>query len=158
VGEKVKVYLSIGSNLGFKEGNLCAAIDLIQEKGIEVKVVSSFQATEPWGFDSSNTFLNACLEVFTDYSPFELLSVLQIIESDLGRVLNTSNHTYQDRIIDIDILFYQNEVYLTNSLTIPHPKLIQRSFVLAPLAEIAPNLLHPQTKLTVLQHFNNLNS
>ena len=142
-------YLSLGTNLGDKEHNLVSAITEIGRRIGPVRAQSAFLATEPWGFESENTFLNAAIRVETELSPHALLKVTQQIERDMGRTqkstvncqLSTGNCqpstvTYHDRIIDIDILLYDDLHITTPKLTIPHPLMYERDFVLIPLKEI----------------------
>ncbi len=142
-------YLSLGTNLGDKEHNLVSAITEIGRRIGPVRAQSAFLATEPWGFESENTFLNAAIRVETELSPHALLKVTQQIERDMGRTqkstvncqLSTVNCqlstvTYHDRIIDIDILLYDDLHINTPKLTIPHPLMYERDFVLIPLKEI----------------------
>ena len=142
-------YLSLGTNLGDKEHNLVSAITEIGRRIGPVRAQSAFLATEPWGFESENTFLNAAIRVETELSPHALLKVTQQIERDMGRTQKStvncqlsivncqlSTVTYHDRIIDIDILLYDDLHINTPKLTIPHPLMYERDFVLIPLKEI----------------------
>ena len=133
------VYLGLGTNLGNKEDNLKKAIVFLDDLG-EIISISSFHRSKPWGFESENDFLNAVVSIETSFSPFELLAGTQEIEKKMGRT-NKSNENYSDRVIDIDILFYDELILDTLELKIPHPLLQERDFVLIPLAEIAPNLI-----------------
>ena len=136
------VYLSLGTNLGNKEQNLLTAIAEIGRRIGPIKAQSAFLATEPWGFESENTFLNAAIRIETELSPIALLDESQQIERDMGRTQKSSANcqlstvNYQDRIIDIDILLYDDLHIDTPRLTIPHPLMQQRDFVLIPLKEI----------------------
>ena len=130
------VYLSLGSNLGDKEQNLASAISEIARRIGDITAQSAFLETEPWGFDSDNTFLNAAVCLETQLSPYELLHTTQQIERDLGRKQKSEQGVYHDRIIDIDILLYDDLHIQTPELTIPHPLMQQRDFVLIPLKEI----------------------
>ena len=136
------VYLSLGTNLGDKEHNLVSAITEIERRIGPIRAQSAFLATEPWGFESPNTFLNAAIRVETELSPHALLNVTQQIERDMGRThrstVNSQLSTviYHDRIIDIDILLYDDLHIHTKKLTIPHPHMYERDFVLIPLKEI----------------------
>lgn len=134
-----KVYLSIGTNLGNKEQNLVSAIAEIGCCIGVVRKISNFISTEPVGFETNNQFLNAALLVITDLEPLVLLHKLQEIELKLGRTQKTSD-IYSDRIIDIDILLYDDIKIVLPELKIPHPKMLERDFVLIPLREIAPDL------------------
>ena len=143
------VYLSLGTNLGDKEHNLVSAIKEIERRIGPVRAQSAFLTTEPWGFESKNTFLNAAVRVETELSPNELLRVTQQIEREMGRTQKSSvdpqqsKVIYHDRIIDIDILLYDDLHINTKKLTIPHPHMYERDFVLIPLKEI---LLTKDTK------------
>ncbi len=133
-------YLGIGTNLGDRTDNLCRAVDLIDEQAGHVLACSSFIETEPWGFSSDNPFLNAVLKIDTLHTPHELLRITQAIERTMGRTHKSINGNYSDRIIDIDILLYEDVVVNDAELTIPHPLIWKRSFVYEPLLEIAPHL------------------
>lgn len=140
-----KVYLGLGTNLGEKEANLRTAINEIEKRIGKIYSLSAFYTTEPWGFVSENTFKNAVCCIETSLSPDELLKETQSIEQEMGRSKKTTNHIYSDRLIDIDILLYDNIIYSTPELTIPHPLICERDFVLKPLIEIAPEIIHPIT-------------
>ena len=133
-----QVYLSLGTNLGDKEQNLLSAIKEIERRIGPVRAQSAFLSTEPWGFESKNTFLNAAVCVETELSPHALLRVTQQIERDMGRTQKSVDGKYHDRIIDIDILLYDDLHINTPKLTIPHPHMYKRDFVLIPLREILP--------------------
>ena len=136
----MRTYLGIGTNLGDRTANLHRAVDMINEQAGHVLACSSFIETEPWGFSSDNAFLNAVIEVDTPLTPHELLRVTQEIEHTMGRTHKSINGNYSDRIIDIDILLYEDWAINESELTIPHPLIWQRSFVYEPLLEIAPHL------------------
>jgi 2-amino-4-hydroxy-6-hydroxymethyldihydropteridine diphosphokinase len=136
------VFLALGSNIGNCKANLNLAIEQIKERIGRVTSISAFCVTEPWGYESKNWFLNAVLLVDTQFSPQEILNITQNIELELGRTSKTGT-TYNDRLIDIDILFYDKFCLKSPQLTIPHPELHLRSFVLNPLMEIAPDFIHP---------------
>ena len=131
-----KVYFSLGSNLGDKEGNIREAISRIGELIGEVDLQSTLLATEPWGFESDNTFVNAAIRCTTSLSPFEILNITQNIERAMGRTLKSVDGQYHDRIIDIDILIYDDLHITTPQLTLPHPLMKERDFVMIPLKEI----------------------
>lgn len=137
------VYLGLGTNLGDKAANLHAAVHLISGKIGKVISLSSFYATAPWGFESENSFLNAAICVETSLSSLEVLYRTQEIERTLGRTHKSTGGIYHDRIIDIDLLLYNKEIIQTPELTIPHPLMLQRDFVMNPLVEIAPDVVHP---------------
>lgn len=136
------VYLGLGTNIGHRRRNLITAAALLAEKAGDVLALSGFYETEPWGFESDNCFLNAAVRLNTSLSPAELLRVTQEIEKELGRT-EKSDGTYRDRIIDIDILLYGDRIVEMPGLTIPHPLMHERKFVMDPLAEIAPAVVHP---------------
>ncbi|MGI6223166.1 MAG: 2-amino-4-hydroxy-6-hydroxymethyldihydropteridine diphosphokinase [Prevotella sp.] len=130
------VYLGLGTNLGNREENMQRALQQLNLRVGPLKRVSSFIETEPWGFVSSNKFLNACCCCDTTLSPREVLKVTQQIERDLGRTRKSVNGVYHDRTIDIDILLYDNLHVSEPDLHIPHPHIQERDFVLKPLREI----------------------
>ena len=134
-----QVYLSLGTNLGDKEAILKAAIEEIKQRVGEVTSLSAFHASEPWGFQSENSFLNAVCCVHTEFNPMEVLHTTQEIERLLGRLKKTVGGIYSDRMIDIDILLYDDLHIQTPELIIPHPLMWERDFVMIPLREIAPN-------------------
>lgn len=142
------VYLSLGTNLGDKSRNIRTATELLAERVGGIRALSSFYDTKPWGFESEHSFLNAALVIETFLGPFELLNATQSIETAMGRS-GKSNGTYADRLIDIDILMYEDLVLSSKDLILPHPLMHERSFVLVPLAEIAASLLHPVLKKTI---------
>lgn len=130
------VYLGLGTNLGDKEDNLRVAIDRIGEEVGAVMRRSSFLETEPWGFASDNTFINAAVMVKTCRTPLEVLHATQRIEREMGRTVKSVDGKYHDRIIDIDILLYDDITMSTEELVIPHPLMHERDFVMIPLREI----------------------
>lgn len=145
-----KAYLSIGTNLGDKRGNLLTATALLKERVGDMLALSTIYETEPWGFESQHTFFNAALILETALSPMELLDVTCLIETEMGRI-NKSDGSYQDRIIDIDILLYDDLILQTDRLTLPHPLMHKRTFVMEPLAEIAPDVVHPLLHKPMIQ-------
>ena len=150
------VYLSLGTNLGNKEENLRTAMTLIEEQVGTITSQSALYASAPWGFDSENTFLNNAISVETSLTPEELLSTTQRIEHTLGRTHKSVDGQYSDRLIDIDILLYDDVVMHTPSLTLPHPLMHRRLFVLEPLSEIAPTLIHPLLQKEIATLYNEL--
>ena len=141
---KHKVYLGLGSNLGDRETNITRAIELIRERVGLVIRQSSLIETEPWGFESSNKFLNGVILVETSLTPRQLLKATQKIERQLGRKKKSTDSclltpvSYSDRSIDIDILLYDDLTVDEPDLKIPHPLIEQRDFVMIPLNEIKP--------------------
>jgi 2-amino-4-hydroxy-6-hydroxymethyldihydropteridine diphosphokinase len=140
-----RVYLSLGSNVGDRAANLNAAIDCLRAFG-EVAAVSSFYETEPVEFTAQPWFLNCAITLNTDKTPKHLLAGILDIEQQLGR---RRAQNKGPRIIDIDILLFGNAIVEDSGLTIPHPAMHERRFVLEPLAEIAPDILHPVFKQTI---------
>lgn len=143
------VYLGLGTNLGNKEANLRTAIYKLQERIGKQVSLSSFYETAPWGFESDHSFLNAAIGLETNLSPIEILHITQEIEKELGRTKKSINGSYSDRLIDIDILLYDTLVLQTPELTIPHPLMTERDFVMKPLIEIAGNVIHPTRQKTL---------
>lgn len=145
--EPVTVYLCLGSNMGNRQRNLDQAIDLLSKR-LKMGRISSIYDTEPVGNVDQPRFLNLVCQVFTRLAPEDLLQLAKGFELKLGRARNTSN---APRPIDIDILFYGDQTYKSKDLIIPHPRLTERAFVLVPLNEIAPDLVHPESGKTISQ-------
>ena len=151
------IILSIGTNIGDRERNIENAIVALGEIG-KVGAISPIYTSEPWGFESENGFYNIALILESDLSPLDLLRETQRIEKELGRTAKTTTE-YADRVIDIDIIDYDNQIidYRVESadnsslLTLPHPLMHLRNFVLYPLADIAPEWVHPILTLTTLE-------
>lgn len=142
------VYLGLGTNLGDKERNLREAVQKINEQIGTVVSLSAFYITAPWGFASENSFLNAAACVETELPPLEVLEKAQAIERELGRTKKSVGGIYGDRLIDIDLLLYDDLLLSATSpsgaeLRLPHPLMAERDFVMRPLAEIAPDVPHP---------------
>ena len=135
------VYLSTGSNLGEKYANLLAAKQNIEKCVGRLVQASSIYVSEPWGFNSEELFYNQVLSVSTNLSAQEVLKEIQNIELLMGRI--KTEQQWSSRIIDIDILFYDSIKFQSETLTIPHPFIQERKFVLLPLSEISPVLIHP---------------
>ena len=150
--KSTEVYIGLGSNKGNREQLMAQAIEMLSVAlGAPVRL-SSLVETEPWGFSSQNKFLNIVALFTTTLSPVELLDATEDIERRLGRTIKSTAATgYSDRPMDIDILFYGDEIISTPRLTVPHPRLHERDFVLRPLAEIAPALQHPVMGKSVSQ-------
>ncbi|MBW7958228.1 MAG: 2-amino-4-hydroxy-6-hydroxymethyldihydropteridine diphosphokinase [Candidatus Promineofilum sp.] len=139
------IYLSLGSNLNDRFANLRRAINELQQF-VTVTAISPVFATEPWGDTDQPPFLNICVAVAGDLSPHEMLHRIKEVECRMGR--EKTRH-WGPRLIDIDILFYDKLILKDDELTIPHPFMAERAFVLAPLAVIIPDFIHPQTGLSV---------
>ena len=139
-------YVALGSNLGDKEANLRKALELLQERGVEIVKTSTFISTEPYGVTDQPQFLYGVCEVRTSLEPLELLHTLLDIEQEMGRV--RLRH-WGERNIDLDLLLYEDVVMDTPQLKLPHPDMQNRDFVLLPLAEIAPELVHPTLQKTI---------
>ena len=133
-------YLGIGTNLGNRESNILHAYRLIEERVGEITRRSSLYNTEPWGFESENSFLNSVICVETALFPRQLLQTTQEIEREMGRNVKSKGGKYHDRIIDIDILLYDDLKVNEPDLMIPHPLMEERDFVMKPLREIKPKL------------------
>ncbi len=139
--EAKTIYLSLGSNLGNKLFNLQRAVLLLQKELGTILKISGVYKSPSWGFEGED-FLNACLSVETKHTPAEVLHIILRIEQDMGR-LRSEGEGFQSRIIDIDLLYYNSEIIQTDELTVPHPQMHLRRFVLKPLADIAPQFYHP---------------
>ena len=130
------IYLSLGTNLGSREDNLERALHLLQEQVGVLLRRSSVHETAPWGFESSHMFLNLCVCMATSLSPLQLLATTKQIERQLGRTQKSAHGRYADRLIDIDILLYDDAHINEPGLVIPHPHMYEREFVMMPLNEI----------------------
>jgi 2-amino-4-hydroxy-6-hydroxymethyldihydropteridine diphosphokinase len=145
-------YLCLGSNLGDREENLRQALALLSPKIYVVKLSAVYE-TEPVGYEEQPLFLNLVCRIATDLPPDELLHFVKDIETEMGRIPGFPN---APRVMDIDILLYDNTIIETQNLTIPHPRLKDRAFVLIPLTEIAPKLIHPQLGKSIAQLANEI--
>lgn len=141
-------YLLIGSNLGNKEEQLSTAVHYIQQECGRIVKQSAFYETAPWGYTDQPSFINQALWIQTELSPKDLMQSLLNIEAKMGRIRTIK---LGPRIIDLDILQIDQEIMETTLLHIPHPAMTERRFALAPLAEIAPDLLHPVTQKTATE-------
>jgi len=144
-----RVCLSLGSNIGDRKHSISIASGNINNTIGKIISSSSFYETEPWGFNDENFFLNQCIIIETTLTPENVLQELLAIEEKMGRT--RVGKLYASRIIDLDILFYDDMILETPQLVIPHPLLHKRRFVLMPLAEIAPEMIHPVFKKTIHQ-------
>jgi 2-amino-4-hydroxy-6-hydroxymethyldihydropteridine diphosphokinase len=134
-----QLYLSLGTNLGDRLTNLLIAITNLPPK-VNPVIRSSIYESEPWGYSDQPVFLNQVIKAATDLEPLDLLAYVKSTEVQMGR---QETFRFGPRLIDLDILFYDELVLETPLLTIPHPRIAERAFILVPLAEIAPDLLHP---------------
>lgn len=148
------VYLALGANLGDREQNLRVALERIAAF-VEITRVSSIYETEPWGVREQPWFLNLVCAGSTPLSPVDLLRRAKKIENEMGRA---EGIRFGPRPIDIDILLYDRLIELSPALTIPHPRLHERAFVLVPLAEIAPDLIHPRLRVSMRELLNRLDA
>ncbi|MEP5614205.1 MAG: 2-amino-4-hydroxy-6-hydroxymethyldihydropteridine diphosphokinase [Cyclobacteriaceae bacterium] len=139
------IYLLLGSNLGDRLGNLRTASKFLQTNSIRILNESSVYETEPWGTAEQPWFLNVVLQVETSLSEGELLESCLATEKKMGRVRGKK---WGERLIDIDILYYHNSTMEAENLQLPHPEIPNRRFTLIPMCELAPNQLHPTSKLT----------
>jgi 2-amino-4-hydroxy-6-hydroxymethyldihydropteridine diphosphokinase len=149
------VYIGIGSNLGDREFNCKQAISLVRQKGTTVSKESSLYETKPWGVRDQPLFLNMAIEIETNLKPFELLRTLKDIEKEMGR---EETFLWGPRIIDLDILLYDNNIVDEKGLKIPHPHMQDREFVLRPLCEIAGDVIHPSLLLSIEELLQRLKS
>ena len=145
--QQTKVYLGLGSNLGDREANLAQALKLMPTE-VTIGEVSSIYESEPVGYRDQPWFLNIVSCGYTELNPLRLLDYVKHMEEQLGRMLSFRN---APRPIDIDILFYGDETVETDLLTIPHPRIAERAFVLAPMVELEPDFLHPSKRQTMAQ-------
>jgi len=145
-------FLGLGANVGDKKQNLEKAIMKLREKISDIQV-SKFYETEPWGYENQDKFLNAAVSGKTKLTPMQLLNFVEQIEKEIGRI---KRFKWGPREIDIDILFYDDLVYEDYSLTIPHPFIQERKFVLEPLMDLDTNFIHPVFKKTVQQLYEKL--
>ncbi|PKR79906.1 2-amino-4-hydroxy-6-hydroxymethyldihydropteridine diphosphokinase [Brumimicrobium salinarum] len=152
-----KVVLSLGSNLGDRLQVLEKAINKLTRRFPRNFKQSSFYETLPWGFETENLFLNCCVIFDDTIQPEELLEVTQEIEREFGRELKSNNGSYASRVLDIDIIYMGNTTIKTEKLTIPHPLMYVRNFVLRPLVEILPNFVDPLCNQSVKELLDRCN-
>lgn len=149
-------YLSLGSNKGDRIGYVQQAASLLgADEGITIVRSSAFYETEPWNINTKSWFVNAVIELKTKYSPLELLNICQKIEQRLGRERKQAND-YEDRTIDIDILFYNKEIINEENLIIPHKFVHLRAFTLVPMMELNADFEHPVLHKTIAEMHNDL--
>lgn len=144
-------YIALGSNLDEPRHQLLEAIRRMRLRGLQIHSIAPFVETRPVGFASEHLFLNSVVAVLTTTTPAELLAQLQAIEREMGRLHKSHDGIYSDRVIDLDILLYDQRIVTTPELTIPHSRMCERAFVLQPLSYIAPELTIPTTGATVAQ-------
>ena len=147
-----RVFLSIGSNTGDRLSFLNRALQFLGQNNVQTVRTSPVYETAPWGFESETHFLNMVAEVMTPLNPEALLTLITHAEMMLGRIRHesaTSHKTYTSRTIDIDILFFNHEIYRSADLTIPHPRIAERRFVLEPLLTLCPDMVHPKFNVTI---------
>ncbi len=147
--KKHTLFLAFGSNLGNKEQNILSAYEKTEERIGEIISRSAFYVTKPEGFDSENSFINTVCRIETDRDVRDVFNIIRNIEVEIGRTSKSANGKYTDRIIDIDILMYDNLVIDEPDLIVPHPRFHQRKFVLEPFSEIASEEIHPVLLKTV---------
>jgi 2-amino-4-hydroxy-6-hydroxymethyldihydropteridine diphosphokinase len=151
-------YLSLGSNIGERQDNLERALTLLELAGIHIVHRSSLYETEPQDVSNQPWFLNIVVECETRYFPLQLLTTVLGIEREIGRKRGAATIRRGPRLIDIDILLYGNSTIENPRLTVPHPRILERRFVLEPLLEIAPKLRHPVTKEPFSKYLNETKS
>lgn len=145
----IKLYILLGGNLGDKKRIFSDVSTLLNDRLGKITSQSAIYETEPWGFESPDLFWNQVLELSTNLSPEEVLAQTQQIETELGRI--RKGNQYSSRLIDIDILFYGDQIINQENLTVPHPRIQERKFALIPLCEIAPELIHPVLRKSIRQ-------
>lgn len=145
----IKLYILLGGNLGDKQMIFSEARKMMRQQVGTITNQSAIYETEPWGFESSDVFWNQAIEISTELSPEEVLQQSQQIEHTLGRIRKVNQ--YDSRTIDIDILFYGDQIIELENLIVPHPRIQERKFALAPLNEIAPELIHPVFQESIRQ-------
>ena len=150
------VYLSLGTNMGDRKLNIELAYAMITQSTGTIRQKSSLYETPPWGFESTSNFINTVVLLETYLDLEELFKKLKQNEKEIGRTKTAISTTYEDRIIDIDILDFNGKISHSDELTVPHPRIEMRNFVLIPLAEIAPNWIHPLLKRPVNKLILNL--
>lgn len=150
------LYLSIGTNMGNREQNIKRSLELIGERMGRITAQSTILETEPWGFESQHRFLNMAVHIETELTAHNALLAAKQIERELGRVVKTHEGAYSDRPIDIDLILYDQLVIEGLELTLPHPLMHVRRFVLEPLAQIASDIIHPILHKSIGELLNEL--
>lgn len=150
------LYLGLGSNQGARLQLMQRALELLEERIGRVVGQSALYETKPWGFVSDHPFLNAVVAIQTDLEPLQVLDVTQKIERDLGRRKKSAGGHYSDRTMDIDLIFYDDRCLDLPDLVLPHPQMHLRDFVLRPMAELAPDFVHPVLGKTMTELFQTL--
>ena len=145
----VEVYLGLGTNIGDRAKNLASVRGRLAGLFDAIVSVSPVYISKPWGYKSEHDFYNQVIAIITEVDAFDLLDLAQETENKMGRIRSMKG--YSDRIIDIDILFYGNEIISSKPLIIPHPLLHKRMFVLQPMADIAPDFIHPVFNKTIAE-------
>ncbi len=151
--KKVKLFLSLGSNIGDKYENLRRAKSLLEKNYIIILKSSKIYTTKPFGYTDQDDFLNECLLCHTDKTPEDVLNVIKEIESNLKRKRIIR---WGPRTIDVDILFYDNEIINKDDLTVPHPGIPERDFVLRPLMDLEPDFVHPILNKTIKELYSEI--
>ncbi|MCD8538402.1 MAG: 2-amino-4-hydroxy-6-hydroxymethyldihydropteridine diphosphokinase [Leadbetterella sp.] len=141
-----RVFLGIGSNLGDKAEHIRTALQRIRARIGSLKNISAIYETEPWGVEGQDSYYNLAAEVETPLFPLQLLEAIRQIEQECGR---ERKERWGSRTLDIDLLFFENYYFTLPDLTVPHPRLTERNFVLYPMAEISGSFVHPGNRLTV---------
>jgi len=145
-----EVIVGLGSNLGDRYASLRRALELLSGEAGEITALSSVWETEPWGFDADEQFMNMVAVIKTTRKPAQLIQLFRSIEGRMGRK-RSGGGKYESRIIDLDILLWEDRVISIPGLEVPHPKIADRRFVLEPLSEVVPDAVHPVTGLTVAE-------
>lgn len=152
---QANIYILLGSNLGDRKDFLTQARKAIEQQCGKLLAISHLFETAPWGFKSNDWFLNQVVEIETDLTAIQLLEKLLTIEISLGRTRTTVQ--YSSRNIDIDLLYFGDQVFNSTKLVVPHPRLHLRKFTLLPLCEIAPSFIHPVSQKSQLELLHQLN-
>lgn len=152
----MEITLGFGSNMGNRRGNIENALAMMEQRLGKMLRCSSIIETKPWGFESEDCFLNSAAVFQTNKTPHQALKICNAVEKELGRQRDADTVGYSSRTMDIDILFYGNQIIDTPELQIPHPLIEKRDFVLQPLNEIMPQFVHPLRQQTIETLYRNL--